>query len=349
MLLRLKTVSFYLCRLIVLSVTVACFLAPLAYCSETESGLINIAPNAKLPSFKLTDFQSKNQYAVETSAGKPTLVNFISLTPPYRQNRSLNLLEIQAKINSQFGDRITSVALLSDEQKLSSLQQYIADGLITVKVLDDTKRKIYNKYGIYMMPVSILISPEGKLHAVIPYTGELLELLTTNLQYLLGDVSDEQLKKTLQPKANLVRSPEEKEYIRRVNYGRVMLAKKMFPAAIREFSTAAKILPNSIEAIIGLGDVQLKAKKYENAESSFKKALSINKESDKALSGLGISMYQQGRIKEALPILENALISDDPSFDVIVALADIYEQAGDVKKSMRLNKLAVSRLINRFD
>nr|MBF0220897.1 redoxin domain-containing protein [Desulfobulbaceae bacterium] len=346
---RFPEIIFFKPTIMLLALCVACLFASASHSTENDSGLINILPNAKLPSFKLSDFQTKSQFAVETSSGKPTLITFFSLTPPYRLNRSLNLLEIQAKINKHFGDKINSVALLSDEQKISSIQQYIDDGLIAVTVLDDSKRVIYNKYGIYMMPISVLISPTGNLHAVIPYTGELQELLTSNIKFLLGDFSKEQLKKSLEPKANLVRSAEEKEYIRRVNYGRVMLAKKMLPAAIREFSTATKIMPDSIEAIIGLGDVQLQAKKYEHAESSFKQALTIDKDSDKALAGLGISLYRQGRITEALPVLENALIAENPSFEVIVTLAEMYEQAGDVIKSMRLNKLAVSRLIKRFD
>ncbi len=318
-----------------------------AHCAENDSGLINIAPNSKLPSFKLPDFKTRKPLTLKTDSGKPTIITFFSLIPPYREKRSLNLLEIQAKLDNQFDDKINSAAIFSDDQNSAALHRYIDDGLIKVKIWDDSARKLYNKYGIYMMPISVLLNSEGNLHAVIPYTEELKELITTNIRYLLGDLTKNQLKSSLQPKANITLSKEEKEYVRRVNYGRVMLARKMYPAAIREFSTAAKIMPDSIEALIGLGNVQLKAKKIKKAELYFNKALTINKDSDEALSGLGTCLYRQGKLKEALPILESAFIAEKPSLNVIVALADIYEQKGDIKKAVRLNKLAISRLISQ--
>lgn len=317
--------------------------------ADNESGLINFASEAKLPSFTLPDAKTKQQKTLNTSSGKPSIITFFSLSSPLRQKRSLALLDTQAKLNLEFGERINSVAIFSDPQDEDILRRFLEDGLITIQVLDDNEKQVYHKYGIYMMPITILLTSEGKLHAVIPFTGQREELLSTNIKYLLGDMTKDELQTSLEPKKNITRTKEEKEYIRRINYGRVMMARKMYPAAIREFSTAIKILPNSIEAIIGLGNTQLIAKQYAKAESDFRKALVINKDSDEALSGLGISLYRQGKIGEALPVLESALITDKPTLEVVVSLADIYEQKGEINKAMRLNKLAVSKLIQKFN
>ena len=57
---------------------------------------------------------------------------------------------------------------------------------------------------------------------------------------------------------------------------------------------------------------------------------------------------QVGAVDKAIPVLENALIAEDPKLEVIVSLAEIYEERGDVVKAMRLNKLAISRLMRKF-
>jgi tetratricopeptide (TPR) repeat protein len=222
------------------------------------------------------------------------------------------------------------------------------DGLITIPVLNDAKKMVYRRYGVFMLPLAIIADAEGRLQSVIPYTANINEIIDNNLKLLLGDWTLKQFKNSLTTPTNFSKTKEEKAYIRRVNYGRVMSARHMYSAALREFNTARKIMPQATEALIGIGQVQLELKKWEKSAKSFKEALAIDKESDQALAGLGLALYKGGDEERALPILENALISENQDLEVIVSLAEIYEKKGNIAKAIRLNKLAITLLQNRF-
>jgi Tfp pilus assembly protein PilF len=174
-------------------------------------------------------------------------------------------------------------------------------------------------------------------------------LIDGNFKLLLGDWTKEQLQASLVPAESSAKTEEEKEYIRRVNYGKIMQSKQMFSQAAREFSNAIKILPQNIAAHLELGFAYVALKDWAKAEESFKKAQSIDKESDSAIAGLGLAYYGKGDADQALPELENAFIVPEPRLEVIMALAEIYEKKGDNTKANRLNKLAISRLMIMYD
>lgn len=310
--------------------------------------LINFKENTKLPGFVLPELLSGKAVTFEPASGKPSLLMFFSIDPPFKEQRSVNLAGVMSKLNDQFRGRVNCIAIYSDDRDRATIKKMINDQLITIPVLEDAKKQVYDRYGVFMMPLAILLSGEGVLQAVVPYTFNIDEILANNLKFLLGDWSKEQWQESFQPPQNIVKSKEENEYIRRVNYGRVMLARKMHGAALREFMTANKIMPKAIEAYIGLGEAQFATDKLDLAEQSFRQALQINKDSDEALAGLGLVLYKRGAVEQAVPILENALISVDPPIEVIVVLAEFYEQNGQIDKAIRLNKLAVSKLLGQL-
>jgi tetratricopeptide (TPR) repeat protein len=319
------------------------------FAASGDNELLNFKENAKLPSFTLQELTSGKDVAFETNSGKPSVLMFFSVTPLFREQRSLGLAGAMTKLAGEFQGRVNFAAVFADAQGGESVKRFIQDRLITIPVLDDGKRQVHDRYGIFMMPLAILIAADGTLQTVAPYTFNIDEILANNLKFLLGEWSKEQWQGSFKPQENSVKSKEELEYVRRVNYGRVMLSRKMLSAALREFMTAAKILPKAIEAPIGVGQVQLADNKPDLAEEAFRKALELDQESDDALAGLGLCLYQKGAMKEAIPILENALISAEPQLEVIVALADYYEQNGLLDKAMRLNKLAIAKLLKRFN
>lgn len=319
------------------------FLPPITMAAPHE--LINFKENTKLPSFSLPELSTGKAVSFNTSTGKPSVLIFFSVTPAFREKRSLDLAQVLSKLNDDFQGRVQCYGIFSDNQGSGIIKEHLRNQIITIPVLDDGKREVYDRYGVFMMPLAIVISGDGTLQAVVPYTVSIGDLLANNLKFLLGDWTKEQWQNSFKPEQNISRSPEEKEYIRRVNYGRVMLGKKMHGAATREFMTALKILPKAIDAYIGLGNVQYALQKFDQAEQSYRKALEIDKDSDDALSGLGLALFQKGAVDQAIPILENALISPNPQLEVIVSLAEYYEKKGQIAKAIRLNKLAVSKLI----
>ncbi len=317
---------------------------------EEDSGILqNIKRGQKLPSIELSAVNGLSPKSFTPGNGKPAAILFFSVRPDFRKKRSLALLSTLSDLAEQYKTKLDIVGVYSDSQKINVVKKYMANASLNVAVYNDRQRNTYNEYGVFMMPLVVLSDDMGRLHEVIPYTYNIREIVEGNIKFLLGEWDREKLINALKPKKNIVKSKEEKEYIRRVNYGRIMQSKKMYGQAVREFSTAVKLMPQLIEAHVGLGFASLKTQKYNEAEVSFKEALKINPQSDEAIAGIGLVYYRREEIDKALVELEKAFIAAEPRLEVIITLAEIYEEKGDNDKANRFNKLAVNKLMTLYE
>jgi tetratricopeptide (TPR) repeat protein len=317
--------------------------------AEESAVLQNYKRGERLPSIKLPTTKDMHPQLFTPGKGKPAIVMFFSIRPDFRKKRSLALLSTLSDLADQYKTKLDVIGIYSDSRKMDTVKKYMENSSINMVVYNDSKKKVYNKFGVFMMPLVVLSDGDGKLHEIIPYTYNIREIIDGNIKFLLGEWDKDRLVESLKPKEMIIRSKEEKEFIRRINYGRIMQSKKMYGQAVREFSNAVKLMPQLIEGHIDLGFALYKSKKYDQAEGSFREALKINAESDDAIAGLGLAYYGQGKIEPAFVELEKAFIASSPSLDVIITLAEIYEKKGFNEKANRLNKLAVSRLMTMYE
>jgi hypothetical protein len=321
-----------------------------AQAQAEETGVLrHFKRGEKLPPIELSVVKDAAKHTFLPGTGKPSVIMFFSIRPDFRKKRSLALLSTLSDLAEQYKNRLDIVGVFSDSKQLDTVRTFINKSAIYVRVFNDRSKKIYNEYGVFMMPLVVLAGSDGALHEVIPYTYNMKRIVEGNIKYLLGELDKDQLVKTLKPKEKELKSDKEKEYIRRINYGRIMFGKKMYGQSVREFSTAVKLMPKLIEAHVDLGFALLATKKYDKAEESFREALKINAESDDAISGLGLSYYKRGEKELAFTELEKAFIAPNPRLEVIIALAEMYEEKGFDDKANRLNKLAISRLMTMYE
>lgn len=315
-----------------------------------EAGILrNFKRGDKLPPIELPNIKDKSPESFIPGEGKPAVIMFFSVRPDFRKKRSLALLSTLSELAKQYKTKIEIIGIYSDSQDIDIVKNYMDKSAINIRIFNDRQKKIYNTYGVFMMPMAILTDVNGELHEVIPYTYDMQKMIDGNVKYLLGEWDKAKLTDSLKPQETKIKSEDEKEYIKRMNYGRIMHSKKMYGQAIREFSTAIKLMPNLIEAHIDLGFSYLATKKYDLAEASFREATKIDPDSDDAVSGLGLVFYERGAIDSALTELEKAFIVPNPRLEVIIALANIYEKKGLNEKANRLNKLAVSMLMTMYE
>lgn len=322
---------------------------PFASQAEESATLQNFKYGDVLPSFKLSPLAGGPPELFTPGQNKPTLLLFFSIRPDFRKKRALALLSSLTALSAEYKNKIEIIGIYCDDQAESTVIQYMEGTTGKITLFADPLKDVYKRYGVFMMPLAIMTTAEGKLHEVIPYTYNIRELIDGNFKLLLGEWTKDQLQDSLLPKETKTLSDDEKEYVRRVNYGRIMLSKKMHSQAIREFSNAVKIRPNSIEAYLELGFAYNSTKDWDKAIESFQKAQAINNESDDAIAGLGLAYYGQGNTQKARSELESAFIAPVPKLDVIIALAEIYEKDGNNNKANRLNKLAISRLMTLYE
>ncbi len=317
--------------------------------AEETATLRNFKHGEKLPPVNLSTINDPAPQAFTPGKGKPGVIMFFSIRPDFRKKRSLALLSTLSDLADTYKTKIDIFGIYSDKIKTDIVKTYIEKSSIKIKVYNDRDKSIHNQYGVFMMPLVVITDTDGRLHEVIPYTFRIREIIESNIKLLLGEWDRDTFVKSLKPKQPEIKSEKEKEYIRRINYGRIMMSKKMLGQAAREFSNAVTLMPNLISAHLELGFALLTSEEYDRAEASFMEALRINPDSDEAIAGTGLIHYKQGKIDTALNELEDAFITTNPRLEVIIALAEIYELKGDNKKANRLNKLAITRLMTMYD
>ncbi len=336
----------------VLTISLLIFLTAVAgspQASTKKATLRNYQFGDKLPAFKLSQINGGSPEKFSPGQGKPTIIMFFSIHPNFRKKRSLALLNALSLLAEKYKNKIQIVGIYSDNKDKDIVSNYMKSSAKHVTVYSDPRKTVLDHYGVFMMPLAIITKGSGKLFEVIPYTYNIREIIEGNIKLLLGQWTKEQLHNSLKPKQMVTKTDTEKEYIRRVNYGRIMKSKKMYDQAIREFSTAIKINPKSIEAYIELGFAEISEQQWDAAEDAFKKAQNIDKDSDDAIAGLGLTYYGKGKTKLAKETLENAFIAPNPKLEVIIALAALYEAEGNNSKANRLNKLAIARLMTMYE
>ncbi len=337
-------------RIVMAATAIILLLSGYSTAQTRETGTLqNFKRGDALPSIELSTLIDSTVQHFSPKNDRPSVIMFFSIRPDFRKKRSLVLLSTFSDLADQYKTKINIIGIYSDSKEKETVQTYMTKSAISIPVYHDRHKDIYDKYGVFMMPLVVLTDNKGRLHEVIPYTYNIRGIIDGNIKYLLGEWDKNQLARSLKPKPSKIRSNEEKEYIRRINYGRIMQSKKMYDQAIRELSNAVTLMPNLIEGHTGLGFAYIKTKQFEKAEVHFNDALKINPESDEAIAGLGLSYYGQGKTESALEELEKAFITKNPSIDVIVSLAEIYEEKGLDQKAIRLNKLAVSILMTMYE
>lgn len=95
-----------------------------------------------------------------------------------------------------------------------------------------------------------------------------------------------------------------------------------------------------------LGYSQLNRKDFRHSRQSFSK-ISLNSEiKDRALLGIAMSEIGLGNLSKAAPLLKHLLTFDNSNvyFDALVILPQVYQHAGNIKKTVEYYQSAITKL-----
>lgn len=285
------------------------------------------------------------------ATGRPAVIMIFTASNEFHARKAVEILESMAMLGEKYGSRTDLLLVYADDRGMEGVVAGLHEQKRTFTMLHDRNRELYNRYGVYIMPVAIVVSASGSIEQIVPYTHNMAELVEGNLRLALGDWSREQLQQMLNPEA--VKGGEateaEKAYERRLNYGRLMMAQHLYAQGAREFARAIELLPAKEITYLELGSAQLAMKDWEAARASFNAALAQNRESREAAAGLALALYHLGEVEAARPGLEAAVAADSPRPEIMLALAEIHEKNGDFQQALQLYKSALSRLRSQHE
>lgn len=294
----------------------------------------------KIPKFTLQTIDGL-EINNETIKGKPTILAFFAIDNNTRRERAFELLAALKALREQYGDGINVYGICSDREGCESPAVKQAGG--NLQIMDDTKRIAYATFGIFMMPTTMVISPEGELLAKLPYSGEARSALEGWTKIALGEQTVEQLQEQMTTNDPEL-SGEEKKVLHHMQLAKVMVKRRMYPQAVAEFSKAAAYQPENTAPLIEQGFILLKLDKWTEAETLFLKVLDMDPDSIPAVAGLGLALHSQGKDEEAILELEDAAMVTKPMPRVLIALAEIYAAAGDKEKALNTYAKAFRQL-----
>jgi len=228
----------------------------------------------------------------------------------------------------------------NDYEKVSRI---VKDLKIRFPVLLDSNRSVLGSYGIRVYPTTLLIDQKGKLiHAIPGHPVLYNSILDGYLQYILGEINEEELKSAISPQKTKVDEAEvmaERDYNLALKFGEIGLISR----SIKIAEKAITYKSDMIKARNLLGFLYLQTNEADNAIIEFQKALEIDPGSFDATAGLGMACLSKGEIDYAIKVLKGAANLNNKSGVVYYELGKAYELKGNkdialsmYKKSLQL-------------
>lgn len=277
----------------------------------------------------------------ETIKGKPTVLAFFAIDNATRRERAFEMLAVLKRLREQYGEGVNVYGICSDREGCESPEVKKAGG--NLPIMDDTQRVAYALFGVFMMPTTMVVSPEGELLAKLPYSGNARNSLEGWIKIAMGELTEEEWVAEQQSEEPEL-SNEEKQALHHMQLAKVMVKRRMYPQAVDEYVKAAALEPENIEPLVEQGFILLKLERWIEAEALFLKVLDMNLDSIPAVAGLGLALHSQGKNDEALLELEDASMVTKPMPRVLIALAEIYAAKGDKDKALATYAKAFKQL-----
>lgn len=301
----------------------------------------NISPGDKAPDFTLPSLDG-NEVSLASYDGKIVVLLLWATDTESKRERSAELLKAIESIVERHGKKgVTALSISVDTDGRDRVAAIVEQSGAAFPTLLDVDGHVYGSYGVFVLPTVGIIGKDGTLKKAFGYTSEMEKVIEGEIQVLLGLKTEEELKVELTPEEVVEKSKELKDADRHMNLGRVMVERRLFAQARKEFEAAAELEPDRAEAFIELGAVLIKEGEYDDALEQFTKGLELDPESADAHAGVGQIFFHKGQLDDAIDEIEWALEIHPRDPEIYYQLGVAYEKKGDKKEALRLYKRAL--------
>lgn len=301
----------------------------------------NISPGDKAPDFTLPSLDG-NEVSLASYDGKIVVLLLWATDTESKRERSAELLKAIESIVERHGKKgVTALSISVDTDGRDRVAAIVEQSGAAFPTLLDVDGHVYGSYGVFVLPTVGIIGKDGTLKKAFGYTSEMEKVIEGEIQVLLGLKTEEELKVELTPEEVVEKSKELKDADRHMNLGRVMVERRLFAQARKEFEAAAELEPDRAEAFIELGAVLIKEGEYDAALEQLTKGLELDPESADAHAGVGQIFFHKGQLDDAIDEIEWALEIHPRDPEIYYQLGVAYEKKGDKKEALRLYKRAL--------
>lgn len=292
----------------------------------------NIKEGDAVPGFTLKD-QAGAEVSLAAYAGKVVVVVVVFFKGD--QDNSVKALADLQKVQEKYGKKgVQVIALSPDRIPGEMLASFKEKDRPTYPLLFDESKAAYGAWGVFLFPTTGVLDKEGKLLKHIPsYNREYGNTVEAYVRLALGEITAEELDKTLNPTDKAKLTPEQKKAERHMMLGERMVDRQLLDKATEEYGQAVESDPELAEARVKYGFVLLKLEKAEESRANFEKAMELNPKAEDAGAGLGAAHVQLGDLDKGIEVLEGALKMNPKPARVHFELGKAYEKKGMADKA----------------
>jgi hypothetical protein len=172
---------------------------------------------------------------------------------PGQDNSEETLKELAACEKTLAAKPVRVVALVSSSFPREEVQAFVKGTGLSAPVLVDEGDALYGALEVRQHPIALVVDRERKVAAVQPYTRlRYCEVLVARVQFLLKEITAEQLAATLEPPKAIMPSDDKAAVAKRnVNLAERYLAKGNCVLAVQKFDEALALDPANAQAAEG--------------------------------------------------------------------------------------------------
>jgi peroxiredoxin len=124
-------------------------------------------PGAVAPDFRLNDLTGQTRFLNAELARPVVLTFFATWCAPCREEIP-HLIDI----HNRFPDRASVLCVDVDPENIDKIQSIARSFAIPYPILLDEGKKVMAAYGVQELPVTILITPDGRVASIFSTIGE---------------------------------------------------------------------------------------------------------------------------------------------------------------------------------
>ncbi len=293
----------------------------------------NLKVGDPLPSFFLPRADgTAGLYESKQLIGQPAVIVF------WRPNHELSLAALRDLEEIAHKVGLSKFKPLAVDAKLSTLQDVqtaLAGQNISLPVVLDPQRTLYEEVGLIVCPTTLLFDAKGTLQFVVAsHTRQFRQVVQARLRFLLGEIDEQTMNEQIKPVLHAI-EPDLAAAWRMYNLGVRLQVEGKTDEATSIFEKTIAEHPSLAEAHCALGFLKFAAGDQKTAAESFRIALEHKPSLPQAQLGSGIILARSGQDQKAeqtlLPLVEQSSVAARARYE----LGRIYEARGQHDKALK--------------
>jgi peroxiredoxin len=286
--------------------------------------LMSLKVGDPVPDFEIGTIDGKN-VSPDSLKGKIIILAFWRMD----QDNSKDVLSDLELLYREYQDRgVVVLAINADESSETEIKDFQTAHNLSYLFASDKGLTLYGRFGIIVLPSTLVIGPEGKLAHFQPIHGrEFHSQLRAHLRFLLGEISSTQLEAELNPRKMPESSDARIKADRYLNLGLMLMDAGLLEKARDAFNTATETDPSLPEPHIYLAQIYSQEKDGKKTGEELGQALELLPKSKDNKLLQGISHASRGEDDLAMTFFQEVIKGNaEPPPEVYYQMGRIYER-----------------------